>query len=110
MLWDGTTLYVASHQFVAGRCRGRVRLPEHPAPVQLRQRDRQTYTLLGSSQINNHKTETLVIDKDTSGQLWATWQQGNQIYLNNTGTDGSDLGNAVPHSPAGTVSWTTPPP
>src|SRR5207247_1628548 len=28
--------------------------------------------------------ETLVIDKDSSGKLWATWQQNNTIYLNRT--------------------------
>ena len=36
-------------------------------------------------QINNYKTETLVIDKDSTGQLWATWQQENRI----TSTDRS---------------------
>jgi len=34
--------------------------------------------------INNYKTETLVIDKDSTGKLWATWQQSNQIYVNRT--------------------------
>ena len=34
--------------------------------------------------INNYRTETLVIDKDSTGQLWATWQQGNQIHVNRT--------------------------
>ncbi len=35
-------------------------------------------------QINNYKTETLVIDKDSTGKLWATWQQDNTIYVNRT--------------------------
>ena len=43
-----------------------------------------TYTLLGSSQINNQRVETLTIDKDSTGRVWATWQQGERIYLNVT--------------------------
>jgi hypothetical protein len=35
-------------------------------------------------QINNFKTETLVIDRDSTGKLWATWQQNNTIYVNRT--------------------------
>ena len=30
------------------------------------------------------KTETLVIDKDSTGALWATWQQNNQVYVSRT--------------------------
>ena len=36
-----------------------------------------TYTLLGSAQINNQRVETLTIDKDSTGRVWATWQQAN---------------------------------
>jgi hypothetical protein len=39
-------------------------------------------------QINNMKTETLVIDKDSTGKS-GHWQQGNKIYLNRT-TNGDD--------------------
>ena len=35
-------------------------------------------------QINNFRTETLVIDKDSSGQLWATWVQGGQVWVSAT--------------------------
>jgi hypothetical protein len=32
-------------------------------------------------QINDYKTESLVIAKDSTGVLWATWMQGNGIYV-----------------------------
>jgi hypothetical protein len=34
--------------------------------------------------INNTQTETLVIDKDSTGTLWATWAQDNQVMVSRT--------------------------
>ena len=34
--------------------------------------------------INNYRLETLVIDKDSTGTLWATWTQGDLVYVNHT--------------------------
>ena len=65
-----------------------------------------TYVSTGNpTQINNHKTETLVIDKDSTGRLWATWQQDNRIYVNRTGTDGQTWGTPfiLPNAPAVSV-------
>ncbi len=102
VLWDGTTLYVASHLFVAD---GVAAAPGFPSTLRRYSYNTstKTYTSLGSSQINTFKTETLVIDKDTTGQLWATWQQDNQIYVNTTGTDGTTWGTPFP-LPGGDVS------
>jgi hypothetical protein len=100
VLWDGTTLYVASHRFVNDE------VPAAPGfPSQLRRYSynstTKTYQSHGSpTQINNYRTETLTIDKDSTGRLWATWQQGNKIYLNVTGTDGSTWGTPFPHPDA----------
>jgi hypothetical protein len=96
VLWDGTTLYVASYRFVNDG------LPAEPNfPTTMRRysysSSAKTYSLLGSSNINNHRVETLTIDKDSTGRLWATWQQGNRIYLNVTGTDGATWGTPFPH-------------
>jgi PKD repeat protein len=87
-LWDGTHLYVASHVFVND---------ELPAASGFQSRlyrysydtTTDTYTLDAGFpvQINNYKTETLVLDKDSTGKLWATWQQDNQIYVNSTQGD-----------------------
>ena len=99
VLWDGNTLNVASYRFVADG------LPAEPNfPTTLRRysydSSKKTYTLLTSTQINNSKVEVLTIDKDSTGRLWATWQQGNQIYLNVTDTDGKTWGTPFAHPAA----------
>ncbi|WP_104137957.1 Ig-like domain-containing protein [Arthrobacter sp. ZGTC131] len=96
VLWDGTTLYVASYRFVNDG------LPAEPNfPTTMRRysynSSAKTYSLLGSSNINNHRVEALSIDKDSTGRLWATWQQGNRIYLNVTGTNGVTWGTPFQH-------------
>ncbi|TLM85945.1 hypothetical protein FDW84_08370 [Pseudarthrobacter sp. NamE5] len=96
VLWDGKTLYVASYRFANDG------LPAEPNyPTTMRRysynSSTKTYSSLGSSQINNQRTETLSIDKDSTGRVWATWQQGNRIYLNVTGTDGKTWGTPFPH-------------
>jgi PKD repeat protein len=85
VLWDGTHLYVASHVFVAD---GSAAASGYPSYLFRFSYDAgaQRYSLDAGFPvlINNYKTETLVIDKDSTGKLWATWQQGNQIYVNRT--------------------------
>ena len=78
VLWDGTTLHVASHRFVND---GVPAASGFPSTLRRYSYNRTTkaYTSLGSAQINNYRTETLTIDKDSTGRLWATWQQGNKI-------------------------------
>jgi hypothetical protein len=96
VLWDGTTLFIASHKFVND---GIPAASGYPSTLRRYSYNASTdtYTSLGSSQINNQRTETLVIDKDTTGRLWATWQQGNRIYLNVTATDGTTWGTPFAH-------------
>ena len=96
VLWDGTTLYVASYRFVNDG------VPAEPNfPTTMRRYSynpsNKTYTLLGSSQINNQRVETLTIDKDSTGRVWATWQQGNRIYMNVTDTSGATWGTPFQH-------------
>ncbi|WP_165968662.1 Ig-like domain-containing protein [Arthrobacter crusticola] len=96
VLWDGSTLHVASYRFVNDG------LPAEPNfPTTMKRysynSSSKTYTLLSSTQINNSKVEALTIDKDTTGRVWATWQQGNRIYLNVTGTDGKTWGSPFAH-------------
>ncbi|WP_253904332.1 hypothetical protein [Arthrobacter sp. Br18] len=96
VLWDGTTLNVASYRFVNDN------LPAEPGfPTTMRRYSynwsTKTYTLLSSTRINDERVEALTIDKDSTGRVWATWQQGNQIYLNVTGTDGRYWGEPFAH-------------
>jgi hypothetical protein len=91
VLWDGTTLFVASHMFVNDGVPAAAGFPSTLRRYSYNA-NTNTYGSQGSSQINNMRTETLVIDKDSTGQVWATWQQGNQIFVNSTGTDGVTWG------------------
>jgi hypothetical protein len=110
VLWDGTTLYVASNLFVNDEAPAAAGSPSWLRRYSYNATTK-TYAPLESSnpnstpevndtQINNFRTETLTIDKDSTGRLWATWQQGNKIYLNVTGTDGNTWGVPFPHPDA----------
>ncbi|WP_251041710.1 Ig-like domain-containing protein [Arthrobacter sp. ISL-30] len=96
VLWDGTTLYVASYRFVND---GAPAEPNYPTTMRRFSYDSgtKTYKLLTSENINNHRVEVLTIDKDSTGRVWATWQQGNRIYLNVTDTEGKKWGTPFPH-------------
>lgn len=96
VLWDGTTLYVASYRFVND---GLPAEPNFPSTLRRFSYNPSTkaYSLLSSTTINNFRVETLTIDKDSTGRVWATWQQGNQIYLNVTDTDGKTWGTPFRH-------------
>ncbi|RJT75667.1 hypothetical protein D6T63_17640 [Arthrobacter cheniae] len=104
VLWDGTTLNVASYRFVND---GLPAEPNYPTTMRRYSYNASTkaYTLLSATQINNQRVEALTIDKDSTGRVWATWQQGNRIYLNVTGTDGRTWGTPFAHpSPLSNVS------
>ena len=89
-LWDGTHLYVASHVFSEASASGfpsrLYRYSYNPLT--------QTYSRDAGFpvSINNNKTETLVIDKDSTGKLWATWTQGSQVMVNRTTTGDANWG------------------
>jgi hypothetical protein len=85
-LWDGSHLYVASHVFSTCGCS----TSSFGYPSRLY---RYSYNLTTKSyaldagfpvQLNNTKTETLVIDKDSAGTLWATWAQDNKVMVAHT--------------------------
>ncbi len=88
VLWDGSKLYVASHSFSESEKSG------YPSRLYRFSYDQgaRTYTLDAGfpTTINDWRTETLVIDKDSSGQLWATWTQPDggcncsRVYVNRT--------------------------
>ena len=89
-LWDGTHLYVASHVFAE--------TPKSGNPTRLYRYSynpgSDSYTLDSGFpvQINNSSTETLVIDKDSTGTLWATWVQGNAVYVSRTASSDRSWG------------------
>ncbi|WP_411373986.1 Ig-like domain-containing protein [Arthrobacter sp. MPF02] len=103
VLWDGKTLFVASYRFVNDGLPAEANFPTTMRRYSYNASTK-TYSSLGSSQINNQRTETLSIDKDSTGRVWATWQQGNRIYMNVTRTDGStwETSSGFPHPASST--------
>jgi hypothetical protein len=82
VLWDerSSKLYIASHSFTGEPRAG------YPSELYRYSYDStsRSYTLdLGFPvSINDSKLEALVIDKDSTGQLWATWVADGQVWLN----------------------------
>lgn len=50
--------------------------------------------------VNAARSESLVIDMDSTGRLWATWVQGAQVYANHTDGDDAAWGRPYVVSPA----------
>jgi hypothetical protein len=89
-LWDGSHLYVASHVFSTCGCS--TSSAGKPARVYRYSYNPilRTYSLDAGFPvaINDTASETLVIDKDSRGTLWATWAQDGVVKLAHT--SGSD--------------------
>ena len=87
VLWDGTHLYVASHVHSTTATSG------YPSYLYRLTYDNATRQYVHDPGfpvlINNYKTDALVIDKDSTGKIWATWVQGSKVYVNRT--TGGDL-------------------
>ncbi|WP_286138916.1 Ig-like domain-containing protein [Arthrobacter sp. OV608] len=101
VLWDGNTLYVASYKFVNDGVAAQAGFPTKMRRYSY-DKANQKYTLLTQSttNINNSKVEVLTIDKDSTGRVWASWQENNRIWLNATATDGKTWGTPFPHPDA----------
>ena len=86
-LWDAATgkLYVASHVYTTSGRRagkgnsGRLYRYSYDAATHAYALDPGFPVV-----INAAKSETLVIDKDSTGTLWATWTQGRRVYVNHS--------------------------
>jgi hypothetical protein len=100
-LWDPASnkLYVASHVFVSasggtGPGARLYRYSYDPAA------DRYTLDRGFPTEINGATSETLTLDRDSTGALWATWVQSNVVYVNRT--HGSDTAWGTPYVVPGT--------
>jgi PKD repeat protein len=95
VLWHAASrkLYVASHVFTE---HGVPASPGESARLYRYSYDPGTrqYTLDQGFPvvINAARTESLVIDMDSTGRLWATWQQDAQIYVNHSSGDDASWG------------------
>jgi PKD repeat protein len=96
-LWDGSNLYVASHVFASSNTSA---TSGQPARLYRFSYDGATkrYTLDSGfpATIGDYSSETLTLDKDSTGRLWATWTRGQNVYVN--ATSGSDSSWGTPFS------------
>jgi hypothetical protein len=101
VLWTGSKLFIAAHKYV-----GVSNFDPAPAPGDQMSLYRfsynagtNTYTLDGTAVINDQKSETLVIDRDSTGAIWATWVQedsgGTQHHVYVNKSNGDCVGGAV---------------
>jgi len=90
VLWDGSHLFVASHVF--NTCGCSTSATGFPSRLYRYSYDaaNRSYTLDAGFpvQLNNTKTETLVIDQDSTGTVWATWAENRRVMV--THTQGGD--------------------
>ena len=96
VLWTGSKLYVASHVYSHSPASG---FPSRLYRFSYSAATR-SYALDAGfpAQINNERSETLVIDRDSTGKLWATWTQDSRVYVNRT--VGDDLTWGTPFVPS----------
>jgi trimeric autotransporter adhesin len=108
VLWDAAAgkLYVASHRWSESPASG------YPSRLYRYSYNASTDTYTRDAgfpvTINNFRTETLVIDKDSTGQLWATWVQGGKVWVNasvcNPACNDASWGTAFSINPANVAS------
>jgi PKD repeat protein len=85
-LWDGTHLYVASHIWSNGSAVGDgARLYRYSYDAST---DRYSLNSGFPVYINNLRSETVVIDKDSTGKLWAAWTAFGEVQV--AATQGDD--------------------
>jgi Bacterial Ig-like domain len=89
VLWDGSRLYVASAP-------SNTQSPNQAAQLKRFSYDKasKSYTLDAGfpTSVASNPLEAIVLDKDTTGRLWVTYTQGNQVYVNRSLTSDSSWG------------------
>jgi Ca2+-binding RTX toxin-like protein len=99
VLSTGSKLFVASHKYVTVAQNDPV--PDPGDDMRLTRfsynAGTNTYTPDGVATIDPQKSETLVIDRDSTGAIWATWVQegggGHQVYVKKS--DGNCVSGAI---------------
>ena len=101
VLWDGTHLYIASHVVgVSTNSSPVVSVSGQPANLYRYSYAGGTYTLDAGfpTVITNNSSESMTIDEDSTGAIWATWTQvagnstagyTNTVYVNDSAPGGT---------------------
>ena len=100
-LWDGTHLYIASHVVtVSGDTTPRASVTGQPAKLYRYSYSGGKFTLDSGfpTTIMNNSSESMTIDQDSTGAIWATWTQvsgnptsgfTNTVYVNRSAPNGT---------------------
>jgi PKD repeat protein len=98
-LWDGSRLYIASHDVASDSSHNTTNRPARLYRFTYNSGSK-TYALDSGfpATITDVSTETLVLDKDSTGILWATWTQAKKVVVAHT--VGSDLTWGTPFTPS----------
>lgn len=101
-LWDGTHLYIATHVIAADSSSNSNNKPAYLNRYTYDE-GAGTYTRdINSATITTYSSESITLDKDSNGILWATWTQGKTVYVNSTtGSDESKWGTPFKLTPTG---------
>lgn len=105
-LWDGTHLYIAHHVVTISTEDGpKASRPDSPARLYRYSYDNGKYTRSSGfpTTITTNSSESMTIDKDSTGAIWATWTQ-----VSGVPTGGYTSAVMVNNSAAGGTSWGTP--
>lgn len=105
-LWDGSHLYIASHVVtVTGDGTPKPSVSGQPAKLYRYSYSAGRYTLNTGfpTTITNNSSESMTIDKDSTGAIWATWTQ-----VAGNSTSGYTSSVYVNKSAPGGTSWSTP--
>jgi PKD repeat protein len=99
-LWDGSKLYIASHANASDSSHNTANRPAFLYRYSYNAGSK-TYSLDANfpTTITTVATETLVIDKDSTGTVWATWTQAKSVKVAHT-VGGNDLSWSAPITPA----------
>ncbi|TLM74534.1 hypothetical protein [Pseudarthrobacter sp. NamB4] len=105
-LWDGTHLYIASHVVTVSTEDGpKASRPDSPARLYKYSYSNGKYTPVSGfpTEITRNSSESMTIDKDSTGAIWATWTQ-----VSGLATGGYTNAVMVNSSAPGGTSWGTP--
>ncbi|MCB5292954.1 FG-GAP-like repeat-containing protein [Arthrobacter sp. SO3] len=103
-LWDGTHLYIASHVVTVSTDTSPVAsVSGQPAKLYRYSYSGGKFSLDSGfpTTITNNSSESMTIDRDTTGAIWATWTQvsgnstsgfTNTVYVNKSAPDGTSWG------------------
>ncbi|HEX5332776.1 MAG TPA: PKD domain-containing protein [Cellulomonas sp.] len=105
-LWDGSHLYIASHVATVSTISSpKVSKSGQPAKLRRYSYSGGAYTLDAGfpTTISDYSTESMTIDEDSTGVIWATW-----VQVKGSSTTGYTATTYVNASAVGGTSWPTP--